>query len=188
MTNNEVDSRLVADLIFYYEEKKRLTVKGFKHRENQADKNYFIAAAKLCAKHELDPATYVQIMYDRLDPNKRAFFSPKCLQGVKVEYYIESNKDTGDSLKIELTNANIDPADLWRHQHELASLYIRRGESVESVLLDSSLKFFAWFRILATPNRVPAIIDKYKRIAKKEMTSKLLDFARSENLDLDRLV
>lgn len=186
MPNNEVDSRLLDDLVFYYEEKKRLTVKGFKHMANMADRNYFIAAAKICEKHELDPATYVQIMYDRMD-FKKEFFSPKCLQGAKVEFYIESHKNTGDSLKVELTNANIDPADLWRHQHELASLYIRRGESVESVLMDSSLKFFAWFRILATPNRVPAIITKYKHIAKKEMTSRLVEFAKSENLDLDRL-
>jgi hypothetical protein len=54
--------------------------------------------------------------------------------------------------------------------------------------MDSSLKFFAWFRILATPNRVPEIIDKYKRIAKKEMTSAILTFAKEQNLDLDRLL
>jgi hypothetical protein len=187
MATKEVDKRLIDDLVFYYEEKKRLTNKNFKYRDTPADRSYFQEAGELCEAHELDPATYVQLMYDRME-TKKEFFSPKCLQGVKAKYFLEEHKNNFDSWKIEITNASLDVSALWRYQHELATLYIRRGESVESVLIDSSLKFFAWFRILATPNRVPAIIDKYKNIAKKEMTSKIIEFAKSENLDLDRLL
>ena len=187
MSNKEVDNRLIDDLVFYYEEKKRLTVKNFKHRDTIADNEYFRRAAALCVEYELDAATFVQIMYDRME-TKKEFFSPKCLQGVKAKFFLEENKDDSASWKIEITNASLDPSQLWRYQHELATRYISRGESVESVLMDSSLKFFAWFRILATPDRVPEIISKYKHIAKKEMTSRLLEFARSENLDVDRLL
>lgn len=187
MANKEVDSSLIADLIFYYEEKKRLTVKGYKFIDTQADRKYFMEAAKLCQEQELDASTYVQIMYDRME-TKKEFFSPRCLQGVKAKHFLEESSEPSRSWKIEITNANLDPSELWRYQHELASIYISKGESVESVLIDSSLKFFAWFRILATPDRIPAVIAKYKNIAKKEMTSRLFEFAKSENLDLDRLL
>lgn len=186
MRNIEADEDLMQDIIFYYEEKKRLTNKGYKHISNVADEIHFKEAAVLCKEFELDAATYVQIMYDRLGDIKR-FFSPEHLKGAKARFYLTDKNDNG-GLKIELTNHNLPIEDIWRHQHEMAMIYISKGERVEDVLLDSGLKFFAWFRVLATPNRVPAIIDKYKKIAKKEMTSSIAEFAKKENLDLDRLL
>jgi len=186
MRNTEVDERLVDDLVFYYEEKKRLTSKDYKHFDTVASSEHFKEAALLCAEFELDPATYIQIMYDRMGDIKK-FFAPEHLRGTKARFFLSDKKDNS-GLKIELTNHNLPIEEIWRHQHEMAMVYVIRGEPVESVLIDSSLKFFAWFRILATPNRVPAIIDKYKKIAKKEMTSSILEFAKSENLDLDRLL
>ena len=186
MQNTEVDEAPVADLIFYYEEKKRITNKNYSHIANIADVSHFKEASLLCKEFELDPATYIQIMYDRMGDLKR-FFSPEHLRGAKARFYLTDKGDNG-GLKIELTNYNQPIEDVWRHQHELAMIYYRRGEAIESVLIDSGLKFFAWFRILATPNRVPAIIDKYKKIAKKEMTSVITEFAKKEKLDLDRLL
>jgi hypothetical protein len=186
MQNKEVDKKLVDDLTFYYEEKKRLTSKDYRHIPTEASNAHFREAAALCEEFELDPATYVQIMYDRMGGIKK-FFSPEHLQGTKARFFISDKQDNG-GLKIELTNHNLPISEMWRHQHEMAMVYVSRNEPVESVLMDSSLKFFAWFRILATPNRVPEIVDKYKRIAKKEMTSAILAFAKEQNLDLDRLL
>jgi len=187
MLKQEPDDRLVEDLIFYYTEKKRLSVRTFTYIATPANDGYIRKAAALCAEFELDAATYVQVMYERMG-SKKEYFAPKYMQGEKARYYLKDEQENYTDLKVEITNANLDPVDIWRHQHELAMLYIRRGESVESVLMDSSLKFFGWFRILATPNRYEPIISKYKHIAKKELTSRLKDFMKNEKLDTDRLL
>ena len=182
------DNRLVDDLIFYFVEKKRLSIKNYNYISSAKWDKYFEEAAKLCEKYELTAAIYVQKLYDRLE-SKKQFFSPEHLRGGNVEKMLENEKtDAEDSFKIEITNATLDPADIWKYQHELAMRYIKRGEPVRSVLMDSSLKLFAWYRILSTPERDPEVIKKYKHIAKKEMTSALQDFAREEGLDLDRIL
>jgi hypothetical protein len=182
------DPRLVDDLIFYFVEKKRLSVKNYNYISTTKWDKYFAEAAELCEKYELTPAIYVQRLYDRME-NKKQFFSPEHLRGGNVEKILELEKSTPeDSYYIEITNATLDPADVWKYQHELAMRYIKRGESVRSVLMDSSLKLFAWYRILSTPERDPEVIKKYKHIAKKEMTSSLQEFAKQEGLDLDRIL
>lgn len=189
MQNKDIDQddqRLIEDLIGYYVEKKRLSNKRYRYVESVADNAHFKEAAKLCKSHELDAAAYVQLMFDRMG-NKKEFFCPACLQGKKAEFFLKEKESEPEGLKIEITNATLDPADIWNYQHELAMLYVNKGESVESVLMDSSLKLFAWYRVLATPNRAPGIIKKYAPIARKEINNKILDFAKSRNLDIDRI-
>jgi hypothetical protein len=187
MQNKEVDQRLIDDITYYFVEKKRLSSKGYNFVNTIADSEHILEAAKLCLQFEMDPAVYVQVLFDRMG-DKKAFFSTKCLQGTAAKKFLETKKEeVSDSWKVEITNDTIEPEDMWNYQKQLAMVYIRRGEDPASVLLDSSLKFFAWFRILSTPNRVEPIIAKYKHIAKKEVTSKLLDFFHKEGLDVNRL-
>jgi hypothetical protein len=54
--------------------------------------------------------------------------------------------------------------------------------------MNSSLKFFAWFRILSTPDRYEPIISKYKHIAREELTQSIIDYARDAGLDIDRIL
>jgi hypothetical protein len=54
--------------------------------------------------------------------------------------------------------------------------------------MDPRLKFHAWFRILATANPEPDIINKYSDTARAEMTPELLAFLKQNNLDLDRIL
>jgi hypothetical protein len=185
MQIQETDPRLIEDLIFYFNEKKRVTLKNYNHVCSSTDVKHFSAAAALCKKHELDAATYVQLMYERMG-DKRTFFSPMHLQGKNVECFLEDRK-TNDTYKIEITNISLEPKDIWEQQVALANVYIRHGENPNDVLLSSSLKFFAWFRILAPPERNEAIIAKYKHIARKELTNKIIDFAEKEGLDIDRI-
>jgi hypothetical protein len=183
-----VDRLIVDDIIFYYVEKKRLWVKNYNYIPLPKCDKYFEEAALLCDKHRFTPAMYVQKMYDRLG-DKKHFFTPEHMRGGSVEKMLESDQASqDDKYTIEITNNTLDPADVWRYQHELAMRYINRGESVDSVLMDSSLKLFAWYRILSTPERVPSIINKYKHIAKKEMTPRLLEFLKAEGLDIERIL
>lgn len=187
MDIQETDPRLIEDLIHYFNEKKRLTIRNYVHRSSEADIKYFEAAARLCKQHELDAATYTQLMYDRLG-DKPAFFSPRCLQGKKVEFFLEDRKTNDTSYIIEETNASLTPEKIWNQQTSLAMIYINNGESTASVLMNSSLKFFAWFRILATPDRYEPVISKYKHIARKELTTSITEYAKSAGLDIDRIL
>jgi hypothetical protein len=186
MSSKEADPQLVNDLLFYYEEKKRISTKHFKYTPSEKYDQYFKEAALLCEELSLHPAQFVQYMYDRMH-DKKNFFSPMHLRGQGVRQYSEDMSENSGSYEVCVTNATIEYADVWAQQLDLAMRFIRRGEPVEEVLLDSGLKFFAWFRILATPDRSPKIIDKYKKIAKKELTPGLKAFILSEKLDIDRL-
>jgi hypothetical protein len=189
MQNKEVDQRLVDDITYFYVEKKRLGSINYNLVKTKADEDNLDEAARICAEYEMDPAIYVQLLFDRMG-GRKAFFSTKCLQGTAVRGFMKQyrEEDNGDSYKIEITNNTLEPKDIWEYQKALAMIYIRKGEDPASVLMDSSLKFFAWFRILATPNRVESIIAKYKHIAKKELNSRLLEFFKQEGLDTDRLI
>jgi hypothetical protein len=183
-----VDRLIVDDIIFYYVEKKRLSIKNYNYTPLPKWDKYFEEAATLCDKYRLTPVMYVQKMYDRLG-DKKHFFTPEHMRGGNVEKMLENEQTSqDDKYTIEITNSTLAPADIWRYQHELAMRYIKRGESVHSVLMDSSLKLFAWYRILSTPERDPEIIAKYKHIAKKEMTPVLLEFVKQEGLDVERIL
>ena len=182
-----MEKHTLDDIVFFYTEKKRLTNKNFKYIDTPSNQNYMKLGAVLCEELKLHPGVFVQTIYDNMGDAK-AFFSPKHLQGKNVKKLFESKDNGLDSYRVEITNATLEYEDIWKYQHELAMLYIKNGEAPESVLLDSSLKFFAWFRILATPDKYPAIIKKYKHIAKKEMNPRLLAFAKAEGLDIERIL
>lgn len=187
MDIQETDPRLLEDLIHYFNEKKRLTIRNYVHRSSEKDEKAFATAAKLCKQYELDPGTYVQLIYDRFGV-KPAYFSPMCLQGTKVVHFLEDRKKEDNSYIIEETNASLTPEKIWNQQKSLAMIYINNGESTASVLMNSSLKFFAWFRILSTPDRYEPVIDKYKHIARKELTTSITEYAKSSGLDIDRIL
>lgn len=178
--------QLIDDLLGLFIDKKRLSNNRYQHLLSAADEKHLEKAAELCKNYELDAASYVQLMYDRMG-GKKQFFTLACLQGTKAQFYLEEAKQSAEGLKIEVTNASLDIAEVWRYQHELVMIYARNGDSIENILMDSGIKLFAWYRILASPERIPAVIKKYARIARKELNSKILDFIKSRNLDLDRI-
>lgn len=179
---------LMDDLIYYFVEKKRLSRRTYQYVSTITWDDYFREAAILCSQYEMTAAGYIQRMYDRME-SKKEFFTPEHIRGGNISKMLAQDKTNGEeTYKVEITNSTLGYEDVWKYQHELAMRYIRRGETVESVLIDSSLKFFAWYRILSTPRPYPEIIKKYKHIAKKEMTGGLRKFAEQEGLDLERLL
>ena len=179
------DQRILEDILGYYVEKKRLTNKKYRYIPSDKYTENFIEAARLCTRHELHPAKYVNVIYDNLE--KKEFFSPAHLCGAGAVKAVQKVLEAGDNYKVEITNATIDYADVWQQQRNLAMIYVKHGESVESVLMDSSLKFFAWYRILSTPEKNMEIVNKYKRIARDELNRNLTEFIKAQGLDLDRI-
>jgi hypothetical protein len=187
MPNNEDNEQLIASIISHYEDKKRLLNKHFRTVDTESDKKHFANAASICSELGIDTGTYVRLVYERLG-EKKSMFSPAHLSSTSAKHYVKDLRFTeNNATVIEITNRNIDPAALWRQQMDLVAVYTKRGESIESVLMDSSLKLFAWFRILSTSTIIPEVANKYRNIAKKEITQEIYDFAKREKLDIDRL-
>lgn len=186
-TSKEVAQEKIDDIVYYFEEKKRLQNKRYSHNFSKTDHDYFNNAARICEELEISPAVFVQTLYDRMG-DKKNFFAPKHLGAENVRKFFQNKKEEGDDFKIEITNSTLSYEDIWQYQHELAMMYIKAGETVESILMDSSLKFFAWYRILSTPRPNQEIINKYKHIAKQEWNKTLERFAIAEGLDVGRIL
>jgi hypothetical protein len=188
MSDAAPSQQTVDDLIYHFAYKKRLTNKNWEYTPTIKGEAYFREAAVLCDKHNMTPAEYIQIMYDRMGDRKE-FFSSEHIRGGNVQKVLEKVQ-TGEVTvyTVEMTIHDLDFGDVWDQQRNLAMRYISRGESVESVLMDSSLKFFAWYRILSTPRPYMPVIEKYKHIAQKELTPALLEFVKREKLDIDRII
>ena len=76
---------------------------------------------------------------------------------------------------------------VWDQQKALLLNQVEQGRKMEDILLDSSMKFFAWFRILATTTRLPSVAKKYKKTAKLELTGRLREFIEERQLDIGRI-
>lgn len=181
------DPKIVEDLIHYFSEKRRLTTKNYDYRPSDKWDDYFREAALLCEEYELPPSTYIQKMYERIE-YKKEFFNPEQLRGIKAAAFLKNLKDQEHtSFKVEITNASLDYAELWEHQENLAKRLLLPKETYEDLMLDSSLKFFGWFRVLSPTQSSSKIIEKYAHIARKEMNQTLKDFLVQKGLDLDRI-
>lgn len=186
MQNQTVDPLLIDDLIYYFCEKKRLTKKNYQYYSAGKNAEYMEEAALLCKKHNLNPAAYVQIIYDNLGTLKN-MFNTSHLAGPAAKKILKDREETEDTYTVEITNANLDYSLVWQQQHQLVMTYVKNGEKPESILLDSGLKLYAWFRILSTPDILPEVIDKYKHIAKQELNPSLTRFIKENNLAIDRI-
>jgi hypothetical protein len=187
MQNKEqIDQRILDDLVYEFINKKRLRIPKYDLPSTPASDAYFVEAARLCAHHDLHPAKYMDIMWEHMG-EKMEFFSPAHIRGAGAEKAIKEYFESGKNRDIEITNANLDYSNLWEfHKHSVMQ-YMRMNIPIKDILIDSSLKFPAWFRILVTENRAPEIIDKFKRIARKELNNALLDFINTNNLDISRI-
>jgi hypothetical protein len=188
LNSAQVNSRIKEDLEYEFTNKKRLSLPKYSYFSTPAGENYFCEAALLCEKFNLHPAQYIDIMWKHMGDNKVEFFSPAHIRGngalKAINEYFEENKN----YEIEITNANIDYNDMWFFQKNSVMQYLQIGVPLKDILMDSSLKFPAWFRILSTESRDPDIIDKYKAIAKKELNNALIDFIKLNNLDMNRIL
>jgi len=184
---DEVNQRVKEDLEYEFVSKKRLSIPHYNYISTHAGDAHFCEAAKLCEESELHPAQYIEIMWERMG-DKKEFFGTSHLRGPGAKKAIAEYFEDGDNYNVEITNANLEYNDLWNYQKELAMRYMRNGRTIKSILMDSSLKFFAWFRILVTEEKDDEIIKKYKHIAKKEFNSGLLDFAKQHNLEINRIL
>lgn len=187
MQNEEVNLQLVEDLKYYYIDKKRLLNKNATFIETKKNQDYMEAAAKICDELNMTAAAYIQFMYDKMGDLK-AYFSPQHLQGDNAKKALRDKREKEEnSYQVEIDNSTIPYDLLWTQQNELARRYMKIGYTAEDILMDASLKFFAWYRILSTTDANSEVIRKYKSIANKELTPRLIEFIKEHNLELSRI-
>lgn len=181
--------KIVEELVYYYEQKKKLSTQRYAYITSEKNDKYFIDAAKYCVENHISPASYVDTMYENFG-SKKAFFSPRNLQSSVAKKYLKQAADSeGVFFNPELNNNNLDYDKIWQQQIELATDYMSFGQKIEDILKDPKLKFFAWFRILATTHRNADIIREYIHIAKKELNPRLLSYLKqNSDLDINRLI
>ena len=186
MQNKEVNQKLVEDLKYYYEDKKRLTNKYARYIDTKKNEDYMQEAGRLCEEMNMSAAAYIQFFYDRMGQNKE-YFSPQHLRGENARKILKAEQESENGYKVEINNSNIPYDLLWQQQQDMAMRYLKLGYTTKDMLLDPSLKFAGWFRILATPEIFPEVIVKYRNIAKKELTPRLIEFIKEQNLELSRI-
>jgi hypothetical protein len=191
MPNEEqpsADPSVVDDIIYYYTLKKRETYSKYAFVNNEGALKDIRAAAIMCTANGLTPDRFVSIAYENFG-GKKQFFNTSYLQGPKMQALLKFEKNRVEyKTDVELTRDVMDFADVWKQQIELANSYISHGDSIEEVLLDPTLKFYGWFRILATPEPLPKVIQKYREVARKELAPRLKQYLTSQNFDLDRIL
>ena len=183
----EPSLRTQEDIIYYFVEKKRLINRGYDFKHAKKTDECIEEAAKLCEKLEMTPAEYVQLLYDNMGDMQK-YFSPYHLCGTAVEHFFRDRHKDQDAYVVEMTKDNICYHDLWDHMFELCRRQMVVGRAMEEVLMDSSLKLFAWFRILASPDEIPEVTKKYKRIARLELNEKIIKFIKEAELDINRVL
>jgi hypothetical protein len=184
--DNNLFLRTQEDIIYYFVEKKRLITRLYNFVHSKKTDDCIYKAAKLCEELEITPAEYVQLLYDNLGSMKK-YFSPHHLCGTAVEHFF-MNRGKEDTHVIEMTKDNICYYELWDHLLDLCRRQMVIGRTMEEVLMDSSIKLFAWFRILASPVEIPEVTKKYKRIARLELNEKIIKFIKEAELDIDRVL
>lgn len=185
---SKADPDLVSEIIYYYTLKKKETYSKYTFVANAGTKKDIDKAAILCAKAGITADRFVSIAYENFG-GKKAYFTTSYLQGPKMTALLAFEKIAAENkANTELTRDVINFDDVWRQQIELANLFVKQGDAIEEILLDPSIKFYGWFRILATPTPVPAIMQRYRHVARKELTPRLKEYLKLNNFELDRIL
>ena len=177
---------LEEDLRYHFTQKKLIHNPDYTLRSSSAADDHMRTAAAVCADSKLSAGLYVQLVYDSLAGRQR-FFSTSDLCSKATDRLIASHLRGEAEWKVEITNASIPYEDVWKQQLTYAKAYMKLGYTIDEVLQDPTLKFFAWFRILSTPEVNLETMQQYKSIAQKELNPRLRKFAAENGLDLSRL-
>lgn len=129
----------------------------------------FIKASQLCEALSCDPRLYIraQKMF-----NEGEFFVNKvCTE--RAEEFLQRYRE-----EVVLPN-NLD--DLFSMQvRYLTNALEFTNRSLENILLDNSIQFFPWFRIIITSEPNQKVIDAYGETAKNQMNERLKAFLQTK--------
>lgn len=183
-----------------YIAKRRIYSPSFHYIRSDKYDRIFLEAANLCLELNIDPLVYVESRYTFC--TDKAKFFPTALIGSRSVIKKLTNEELSKdepvkdlSKREEYKNAvvyaevsAIPPDKLLAQQIDLLRQQVNNCKrDLNDILLDSELTLFGWFRILATKDRNEQVIEKYKKIAKAEVTPKMKKFLKEKGFDLERI-
>lgn len=148
---------------------------SLKHRQ------VFQDAAKICAFIKADPYEYVQAQYDyyKKKEEKTGFF-PTYLNAKFADDRYQQFK------AIQFAQVHLTLDQEFNMQHE----YLQRAiqyRPLKELLMDKMINFTPWFRICATIEPDPDVIERFGAYAKHQRHQALSDFLIAKGLDASRL-
>jgi hypothetical protein len=152
---------------------------GYEYYPSPKFDKAFIKASKFCKDNDLSPEEYAYGLMYSLELGRKECFYPSYFGSATANQAVMQYKKE-KAIAYE---------DLLEHQKDLLYLQINKlGRDYKTVLMDPRLKFYAWFRILATAKPESDIVNRYSDTARAEMTPELLAFLKQNNLDLNRIL
>ncbi len=151
--------------------------KNYAYHRSPAHMKAFVKAAKFCLESGLTAEEYSIALMDSLGNHRENFFPSYFGSSTANQYALTYKEDRAIPLDMIL-----------EQQKELLRIHVQKlKKDPIAALMDPRLKFYAWFRVVATrePNR--EIIGVYGETARKELTRGLAEFLRNQNLDVERI-
>lgn len=154
----------------------RTTYAGIPHVAKKFDAQ-FEKLADFCISNNCDPELLIRSQFD--DSNDPKTLLPTMLL----------NKSTLTTYEAYIKKFKIDLDqyfEVWKNYLFCQLNNVKR--SVEATLLDDNIPFPAWFRIVLTHDEIPAVTEKYIKVAKAQVTPEIIEFCKRKNLKYQRLI
>jgi len=171
---DDIKERLIEQYTHY----RSVVQPSYTYHTSIAFEKAFTKAAQFCIEKGISPEQYTVALWESLGDKKENFY-PK--------FYGSSNgNQLAETYKAEATTS---PEIQLNYQKQILRRHVKdlRKDPAE-VLMNPRIKFYAWFRILATKLPNQEIIRTYIKTAKAEMTRELAQFLKTSGLDVDRIL
>ena len=135
----------------------------------------FPKLAAQCIKHNLEPSDFITAQFRDMDPSHvttKSFFTAKAINKCII-HTCDRKVPEKEKFKYGVTY--------------LRSQIVNVSRSVEKVLMDDSLDFPAWFRVVITKEPIKEVMTKYLHIAKSEFNGEIKQVCMENNLDWKRI-
>lgn len=164
VTFDDLKNRLRAAFISY----KRRKMPGYRGGEDL--EKALDPAARICINAKITPEDFCAALYQAYGGTHDSFW-PNQMTGTKA---------LNIATKYASNYEAVLPDKLWAAQIGLMrQALVSTKRTVEELLFDHSIAFSPWFRIVATVEPNPAIIRKYGKDAKEQLTPELKAFLLS---------
>jgi hypothetical protein len=185
-----INRELLEDIEYQYTEKRRILDPKFNLNKTPAVEQHLTKAVYFCEDLNVHPAELVNTAYEMMG-NKKEYFGLKNLYGTALKHKLNESRAVRptDTIIAEVTLATIDIGLLWDAQVDMLYRYLGLGYSEETILMNSSLKFYAWFRLIVSEKVYPEVSAKYHDVAVKELRNNpsLRKFLKDNNLPIERI-
>jgi hypothetical protein len=170
----DIKERLIEQYTHY----RSVVQPNYNYHTSIAFEKAFTKAAQFCIEKGITPEQYTVAIWEGLGDRKENFYP---------SFYGSTNgNNLAETYKAQATTS---PEIQLDYQKQILRRHVMElKKDPAEVLMNPRIKFYAWFRILATKLPNQEIIRTYIKTAKAEMTMELAQFLKTNGLDVDRIL